>query len=424
MTETWKGDIETAVPKEREARNLERLRAHLERVRERSPFYRDRLADVDPASVTSLEALAGLPSVTKLDIIEDQAGASPYGTLLGCAPDDVVRLYVGPGPQATYFTREDFAVACQDAAWTFFTNGFRPGDVVDVTIMYHWVIAGTLMDEGYRLVGCATIPGGIGMSQAHIENLRWTRATGLFAFPTFLEELAAKAGELGVDPASELDVRLCSIAGEQRGGDFKARMAELWGGMQVRELYGGAEVPFIAAECEAGGGMHLNPDLVVEVVNPESGEPVAAAEPGLIVASETVRAAYPMIRYSTGDLTEGLDPEPCRCGRTTPRLGRIVGRVGEVPRVKGLFVIPAQVRAALDGVDGLGRFQLVIERPQRQDELTVRVEHDGPAEARAGLAPAVVRALKDGIRLTCEVELVDGGTLGEDAPVVDDRRRL
>jgi phenylacetate-CoA ligase len=424
MNEHWKGEIESAPPQEREARNFERLRAHVQGLRERSRFYRDRLAGVEPSALTGRDALAELPTVGKLEIIEDQAASPPYGTLLGCSPDAIVRLYVGPGPQATYFTRDDFALASQDAAWTFFTNGLRAGDVVDVTIMYHWVIAGTLMDEGYRLVGCATIPGGIGMTQAHIENLGWTRATALFAFPTFLDELTAKARELGVDPARDLGVRVCSIAGEQRGGDFKARMEERWGGMKVRELYGGAEVPFIAAECEAGAGMHLNPDLIVEVLDPESGDPVPAGEPGVVVATETARRAYPMIRYHTGDITAGLDVEPCSCGRTTARLGRVLGRVGQVPRVKGLFVVPSQVRGALSRVDGLGRFQLVVARPGRQDVLTVRVEHDGPAEARGARAEEAVRALKDGIRMTCEVELLAVGALGEDAPEVVDRREL
>src|SRR5690606_19877029 len=114
--------------------------------------------------------------------------------------EEVVRLYIGPGPQTTFFTRDDYAATADNAAWVFASNGFRPGDVVDVTIMYHWVIAGTIMDEGYRLVGCATIPGGIGNPKLHLENARWAGTTGLFAFPTFLEELANAAREMDLDP--------------------------------------------------------------------------------------------------------------------------------------------------------------------------------------------------------------------------------
>jgi len=423
VSEFWKGESETMDPEERDARNLERLRRHLEAVRSTSAFYRQRLADVDVDALTSREALAEVPTVSKTDIIEDQRQQPPYGSLIGCDPEEVVRLYIGPGPQTTFFTRDDYAATADNAAWVFASNGFRPGDVVDVTIMYHWVIAGTIMDEGYRLVGCATIPGGIGNPKLHLENARWAGTTGLFAFPTFLEELANAAREMDLDPARDLRLRVCTIAGEMHSADHRARMEEFWGGMAVRELYGGAEVPFVAAECELGRGMHLNPDFVVELVHPETKQPVGPGEPGVIVVSDLQRRAYPMIRYFSGDLSEGLDPDPCPCGRTTPRLGRILGRVGDIPRVKGLFVVPKQVAASLARFEDLGAFQLVVDRPGTQDRLTVRIEHAGDPAARPALVPQVVAALKDGIRLTCEVELVDAGAL-EGQPTVDDRREL
>ena len=198
-------------------------------------------------------------------------------------------------------------------------------------------------------------------------------------------------------------------------------MSEFWGGMAVREIYGGAEVPFIAAECDAGAGMHLNPDFIVELLHPETREPVGPGEAGVVVATELERRAEPMIRYWTGDIVAGIDPEPCSCGRTTPRMGRVLGRVGEIPRVKGLFLVPKQVEAGLARIDGSGRFQVVIDRPGRQDTVVLRVEHPAPASEREALAPAIVTAVKEATRLTCDVELVDIGALG-DAPLIDDRR--
>ena len=419
----WKGTAETTEPADLEARNLERLRAHMDRIQAHSGFYRQRWqqANVDPAAITSLQALRSVPTVSKQDLIEDQHQNPPFGDLIAADPEDLVRLYVSPGPQATYFTRADLDVTASNAAWVFWCNGFRPADVVDVTINYHWVIAGTIMDDGFRTIGCTTIPGGLGKAQMHLENLRWSKATGLFAFPTFLEELAKTAEELGMNPATELSLRRCTIAGEMHSAGHRAKMEEFWGGMTVREMYGGAEVPFSAAECEMGNGMHLNPDFLIELLHPETREPVDVGEPGVVVVSETERQAYPMVRYWTGDLSEGLNTDPCDCGRTTPRLGRIMGRVGDIPRVKGLFVVPKEVAGALADFDGLGDFQLVIDRPGTRDELTVRIEHDGPADHRADLEPRVVSALKAAIQLTAEVRFEDPGTLEGEATVVDNR---
>lgn len=420
----WKGDIETTDPVERDARNLAQLRAHVARTRAASPFYRGRwdAAGVDVDALTSREALQQVPVVSKQELIDDQHAAPPFGTLIGVDRDQLLRVYVSPGPQATYFTAEDLDATIDDAAWVFWSHGVRAADMVDVTIMYHWVIAGTIMDDAYRRIGASVIPGGIGNPEMHLETMRWTRTTALFAFPTFLDDLTAAAQRMGIDPRRDLALRHCAIAGEMHSPDLRARMEDFWG-IQVRELYGGAEVPFSAAECAHGVGMHLNPDMVVEVLHPETRETVAMGEPGVVVVSETRRRAYPAIRFWTGDVTAGLDDSPCACGRTTPRLGRILGRVGDIPRVKGLFVVPKEVAASLAAFPDLGTFQLVVDRPDTRDRLRVRIEHAGPPEAREAMRPAVVEALKQGTRLTAEVAFEDPGALA-DQPVVDDQRRL
>jgi phenylacetate-CoA ligase len=427
VTEFWKGERETEDPSQRDDRNLERLRRQAERSVATSELIRRRFdaGGLKPNDLTDGDALRRLPVIAKPDIIADQSERPPYGDLIGVDRDEVVRAYVGPGPQTTFFTAADYEATIEHAAWAFATNGFRADDVVDVTIMYHWVIAGTLMDEGYRRIGCAVVPGGIGMVPVHLENFRWLGVTGLFAFPTFLEELAHGAEEHGVDPARDLNLRICTIAGELRSDALRQRMEDFWGGMKVREIYGGAEVPFIAAECNAAAGMHLNPDFIVELLHPETREPVAAGEPGVVVATEMERAAEPMIRYWTGDIVAGLDREPCSCGRTTPRMGRVLGRVGEIPRVKGLFLVPKQIEAGLAQIDGSGRFQVVIDRPGRQDTVVLRVEHPAAASERERevVAPWVVAAVKETTRLTCEVELVEVGALDE-APLIDDRRSI
>ena len=202
MPPFWKGDAETAAPDDRARALLARLQTHASHVYGSSEFYRRRFDDagVDPGGLIDFEALASLPVVTKQEIIDDQKLAPPYGTMLGTHPDEIIRQYIGPGPQTSYFTRGDLAVSIDDAAWCFSTNGFRSSDVVDVTIMYHWVIAGTIIDDGYRSIGYAVIPGGIGMGQQHVDAWRWSNVTGVFALPTFLDELGTHVEEAGCRP--------------------------------------------------------------------------------------------------------------------------------------------------------------------------------------------------------------------------------
>lgn len=365
-------------------------------------------------------AMADHPLITKNDILEAQQSEPPFGSMLACPQGEVVRMYVGAGPEATFFTAADIQRVADHGAWAFWTNGFRGSDIVDVTINYHWVIAGTMMDESFRRIGCAVVPGGVGGATTHLENIRWCGVTGLFAFPTFLDELTQRAEETGVD-VSSLGVRRAVIAGEMQTPGRRALIEERWN-LQVREMYGGAEVPFVAAECDAGGGMHLNPELIVEVLDPETWQPVPQGTAGVVVVSDPFRQAMPILRYVTGDITAGLDDTLCACGRTTPRLGRIIGRVGGIPRVKGLLVVPAQVQRALDSVEGLGRWQLIIDRPGTQDTLEVVIEDAGPEGQRDDRARQTVERLREAVRVTATVTLVQPGSIPTDAETIVDRR--
>lgn len=417
--EFWHGDLEGVSVDERRARQEAMLREHLPRAL-RSPFLQALWgrAGVSASDVRTLDDLQSAPHFDKSAIIEAQAEDPPYGPLLAVDADELNRTYISPGPEATYFTRADLDHLADQTAWALHTNGVRSSDVVDVTPMYNWVLAGTMLDEGYRRLGCNVIPGGAGSSEMHVENMRWAGVTAVFAFPTFLEQLALRVEDAGLDPRRDIHLRTATIAGEMSSPDARLRMEDFFGCI-VREQYGGAEVANVAAECEAGGGMHVNPKYLVEVLDVDTGAPARAGEPGVLVLSDLHREGMPILRYFTSDITAGLDDAPCPCGRTTPRIGRILGRTGEIMRVKGLFVVPRQVAAAL-APHSVGRFQIIADRPDHQDRIVVRVESDDRTdEQRAALATS----LRHHTRLTVDVQLCPPGTIAADAPVSVDRRQ-
>ena len=386
------------------------------------PENRDRRLLSGVLEKAGVKTLSDLPLVTKHDIVAAQKVNPPFGNVLACDPKEVVRMYVGAGPETTFFTTNDLDRVADHGSWAFWTNGFRASDVIDNTINYHWVIAGTLIDASFRRIGCAVIPGGVGGAKTHLENIRWCGVTGLFAFPTFLDELALRADEEKIDPSS-LGVRRVGIAGEIQSPGRRAHIEKHWN-LKVREMYGGAEVPFVAAECDSGGGMHLNPQLLVEILDPETWHPVPSGSVGVVVVSDPQREAMPMLRYVTGDLTAGLTTTRCDCGRSTPRLGPIIGRIGGVPRVKGLFLVQSQIQGAISQIPGLGRWQVVIDRPGTQDTVELLVEGEAFVSGEDNRAPIVAARFHEATRLSAKVTMVRPGGIPATADVFVDRRNL
>jgi phenylacetate-coenzyme A ligase PaaK-like adenylate-forming protein len=391
-----------------------------------SPYYRRTFdqAGANPHEFVSLrDYFDRIPFLKKEDIIAEQAKTPPHGSFLAVHPDAIVRLYVSPGPIVWSFTAEGYQRYCEAFAKGVYLCGARRSDVVDITLNYAWVPAGTFMDDGYRRLGAAVLPGSVGLSDFHVEVMKLAKVTVIHAFTTFLAQLGEVVKQKGYDPQRDLTVRLGIIGGEIRSEAARQALGEPFGDIQIREQYGTAEVGIIANECEFGGGMHLSDDHVVEVIDPVTGKHVTEGASGELVVSDIWQQAMPIMRYRTGDLTEGLNFDPCRCGRTAPRMKRIIGRVSDIPRIKGMFVVPRNVQSVLDHYPQLGRFQLVVDRPARQDELTIKIVCQQSVDQEA-LERRLVAELRDAIRLTARVDFVDSQALPEGMPLIEDRRKV
>jgi phenylacetate-CoA ligase len=422
----WNRDTETLPRAQQQAHQWQLLRRQLCYAYDRSPYYRRRFDDAgaNPHQFRSLaDYFASIPFLRKEEIIADQANDPPHGSFLAVHRDEIVRLYVSPGPIVWSFTAEGYRRYCEAFAKGVYLCGARRSDVVDVTPNYAWVPAGTFMDDGYRLLGAAVLPGSVGMSDFHVEVMKLAKVTVIHAFTTFLAQLGEVVKQKGYEPHKDLAVRLGIIGGEIRSEAARRALGEPFGGMQIREQYGTAEVGIIASECEFGGGMHLSDDHVVEVIDPATGTHVDEGASGELVISDVWRQAMPIIRYRTGDLTEGLNLDACPCGRSAPRMKRIIGRVSDIPRIKGMFVVPRNVQNVLDRYPELGRFQLIIDRPVHQDELTIRIALMQPVD-RDALGQRLSGDIRDAIRLTAALEFVDSQQLPAGSPLIEDRRKV
>jgi phenylacetate-CoA ligase len=385
-----------------------------------SLFYRKRwaAADVDVADLASLSDYQEcVPFFRKSDTIADQQAHPPYGSAFTADSSELARLFWAPGPEVIALTHDDFTGLVDAGANALYTCGVRPADIIDITAAYNWVMAGTLMDSVAQRLGAAAIPGGAGMSKTHIDVLVRFGCTVLWGFPTFLRQIAREAIEQGIDPTRDMNVRLAIFGGERFSDEERVELEALFG-MKTRELYGVAEVPWVAAECSAGK-LHVNPMVILEVINSHDGSLVDPGQGGEIVLTDLSKTAQPIFRFRTGDLTASFDINPCVCGRTTSRIGRIIGRVGGALRVKGVFVFPDQVRGVLEARNIHQNFQLVATREKGQDVLTLRLESDNSLAANE---QQLVEGLKAQLRASARIEWIARGSLEEGHPVIVDKR--
>ncbi len=397
---------------------------HVRYAYQKSEFYRSRYdaAGIHPDDLRTLDDFIRVPMVSKLEVTLDQEASPPFGTQRIEEAGELARVFCTAGSFYIGLTASDLEALERMFADMFEVLGVRAGDLVDIASSYHWVVAGTVFDAALRGLGAGVVPAGPGLSELRLRTLARLGVSVLQAFTPYAEELASSFAQRGIEPQRDLNVRLLIIGGELRSEDARQRLQRAWGGAAVRELYGVSEIGMTGAECEAERGMHVSEQCYLEVADPDTGQPVDAGVPGEVVMTELARRAQPFIRFRTGDITEGLITEPCSCGLTTPRLGRIIGRQSEVLRVRGQFLSPIVMRELLARFPEVGQWQVVIDRPGRIDTLKLEIAPKAGAEISGEVVAAIQSSARGVMPLTLEVVTVEGGL--EPVQWYDDRRQM
>ena len=400
--------LETRDPATREAELFSRLPAILRRAME-TPGYAAHLRGIDPAAITSRAALATLPVLRKSDLPAFHKAAPPFGGFVSKPASAFARLYTSPGP---IFEPEAAHADPWRGARTLFAAGFRPGDVVLNTFSYHLTPGGFMFDTAARALGCAVIPAGPGNAEAQFELIEAFRPIGYCGTPDFLKILLDGAASAGRDVSS---IKRAMVSGAAFPKSLQEEIASR--GIDACQAFGTADLGLIAYETSARDGMVVNEDIILEIVRPGTGEPVAGGDVGEIVVT-TLDPDHPWIRLAIGDLTAAL-PGDSPCGRTNLRIKGWMGRADQTTKVKGMFVRPEQIVEIGKRHPELGRLRLVVQRDNEQDVMMLRCECASHDEALREVITSTLRAVT---KLGGSVELVAPGSLRNDGKVIADER--
>ena len=417
------------LPRERlRALQLERLRSLIAYLKERVPLYRERLTDVEPGDVRSLDDLRRLPFTRK----DDLRDAYPFG-LFGVPREQLRRVHASSGTTGKLtvvgYTAGDLELFARVNARCLAMAGAEPGMMLHNAYGYGLFTGGLGLHAGGERFGVAVVPVSGGMTERQLMLIEDFRPDVVCCTPSYALTLAQAFGERGVAPG-ELSLRYAVLGAEPWTEEMRR---EIDAGLGVRStnIYGLSEVigPGVSCECvEARAGAHVNEDhFLAEVVDPETGEPLPDDDDGVLVFTTLTKEALPLLRYWTGDITS-LSSAACTCGRTLVRMARIKGRADDMLIIRGVNVYPTQVEAALLQLPELTpNYRIVVNRSGTLDEAEVEVEVREELLRDDQLRSRVERLLRETIGCSFAVTLQRPGTVprseGGKLQRVLDRRR-
>ncbi|MDY7030392.1 MAG: AMP-binding protein [Thermodesulfobacteriota bacterium] len=406
----WNEEIETMPIEKLRKLQKERLQNAVEWAYTKTTFYR-RLFDkagIKPEDITNIEDVSKIPFTMDIEVDTDV----PLKDRLAI-PEDEIKMFhstsgtvgaVVPIPFSKNETKFFFTEGEARGRWTM---GVRPSDVVQVLTRFDCCF------QGYRELGASLILMSAGRyNENHqIQLTKDGRVTVIEHMPSLLLSYFERMEQLGVK-VQDTNLRLVSGVGEGWAESYKKKIEEKYG-IPFMTLYGAVETcPCFASECEARSGMHISSEAgIIEVVDPETGEPLPEGEEGELVFTVLVREAMPLLRYKVGDVGRLLPYEPCSCGRTLPKMSYVKGRVSQLMKIGDKKILPIDVEEVIAKVEGLeGEFRIVMEKSE-MEFLKLKLEHKPNVKDLKSLRERVEEAIFNEIRVKSQIELVPPGSL-------------
>ena len=401
---TYFDALETRTADQRAADQAQALRIQIERAKS-APGFATHFAGVDTDAVTSVADLPKLPVLRKSDLTKAQATRPPFGGFTVKPARHFHHVFQSPGPI--------YEPGSTDHDWWrmgrfVHAAGVGPGDIVQNCFGYHLTPAGMIFENGARAVGAAVLPAGTGQTELQVTAARDIGCTAYAGTPDYLKVILDKADEMGVT----LNFSKAIVGGGALFPSLRQDYADR--GISCLQCYATADLGNIAYESAAMEGMIIDEHVIVEIVTPGTGTPVAEGEVGEVVVT-SLNPDYPLIRFATGDLS-AIMPGVSPCGRTNMRIKGWMGRADQTTKIKGMFVRPEQVAALVDKHDEIVKARVIAARQGEMDTMTVQIESAGGDDMV--YAKSVVEVLK----LKGAIEVVAPGTLPKDGLVIEDQR--
>ncbi|MCE5239991.1 phenylacetate--CoA ligase [bacterium] len=400
-----------------------------------APFYAAKLAEMglDPASIKGLDDLHRLPFTTKNDL----RASMPYG-MLAVPRAQVVRMHYSSGTTgvatAVYHTADDLRYWAECVARGMIAAGLTNEDVFQNMMGYGLFTGGLGFHYGSELLGCMTIPAGSGNTARQVQLMREFQTTGVHILPSYALRVVHYCEENGIDIERDLALRIGFIGAEPHTEKTRQRVEQMLH-VKIHNCYGLSEMagPGVAIECPAQDGLHVREDhYLVEIIDPETQEPMPEGEAGEMVLTSLNRQAMPLLRYRTRDITS-LKAGECLCGRVHRRIERITGRSDDMLIVRGVNLYPLQVERVLMGIEEVGSNYLIrLQTTNEMDDMIVQVElrpgtfFDEMRKVEA-LRERIVADLKSELLFTPKVEIHQPHALpvseGKAVRVIDERTK-
>jgi phenylacetate-CoA ligase len=410
-------EIETMPYVEKQKYYDEKVRWIVEHAYKYAPAIKAKMdqAGVTPSDIKSLKDLEKIPITSKDDFVRMQKENPPFGGVLTVPLNQLKSICMSPGP--IYNTPGNDNTYLRRVEKSYFGCGLRPGDILLNTFSYHVSAMGILLDTPLKRMGVTVIPMGGGNKQLQLQVMHDLKVTVFTGSAGFLLELLRTAGEAGYDAKKDFNLRLVISPFDHEA----MKIIEKEYGIQAAEFYGTADVGIIAYNCEQKLGMHICEEMIVEIVDMNTGKQLGPQQVGKVVVTP-LDETLPFIRYAPNDLSSWCD-EPCPCGRTSFKLNPIAGWVGESVKVRGMFVHPSQLAIVVGKFPQIGRYQLVCHRVNEKDFLAFHFETKEDDINAREMEESFKSLFRDICRLNLDkMECVSKGSIPTDGkPIVDQR---